>query len=126
MTTTVLAMQPAALQIHDLLEYPQTGILSKVLLQDSHCQYTLFCLAAGTDISEHTASRNATVHVLAGQGTLTLNGQDIHLEPGTFVVMPAHAPHALSATDNLAFLLTFSESASESASALRSQEQAAQ
>lgn len=109
MTTTVLSMQPTALQIHDLLEYPQTGILSKVLLQDQQCQYTLFCLAAGTEISEHTATRNATVHVLEGRGTLTLDGQDIALKPGTFVVMPAHAPHALAAADNLAFLLTFSE-----------------
>lgn len=110
MTTTVLSMQPAALQIHDLLEYPQAGVLSKVLLNDQQCQYTLFCLAAGTEISEHTASRNATVHVLDGRGTLTLNGQDIALEPGMFVVMPARVPHALAATDNLAFLLTFSAS----------------
>lgn len=110
MTTTVLAMQPSALQIHDLLEYPQSGILSKVVLHDQYCQYTLFCLAAGTEISEHTASRNATVHVLDGRGTLTLNGREIALEPGQFVVMPAHAPHALSAAENLAFLLTLSES----------------
>lgn len=106
--TPLLQMQTATLQIHDHLEYPDAGILSKVLLKDANCQYTLFCLAAGTEISEHTAPRNATVHVLAGQGTLTLEGKEIALTPGTFVVMPTHAPHALKADGNLAFLLTLS------------------
>jgi quercetin dioxygenase-like cupin family protein len=109
MTKTVLQMQSSMIQLRDQIEYPEAGILSKVLLKDNCCQYTLFCLAAGTEISEHTATRNATVHVLAGQGQLTLEGQAIALEPGTFVVMPAHAPHALNAVENLAFLLILSE-----------------
>jgi quercetin dioxygenase-like cupin family protein len=110
MARTLLSMKAAALHLRDSLEYPESGVLSKVLLQDNHCQYTLFCLAADTEISEHTSPRNATVHVLAGKGRLTLAGETIDLEPGVFVVMPAHAPHALSAVENLAFLLTLSES----------------
>jgi len=47
--------------------------------------------------------------VLEGKGILTLEGQDILLEPGVFVFMPANAPHALKAEENLAFLLTLSE-----------------
>jgi nitric oxide dioxygenase len=93
----------------ELIEYPQDGVLSKVLLKDDNCQYTLFCLAAETDISEHTSSRNASIVVLEGRGILTLEGKDIQLEPGVFVFMTAHAPHALKAQDNLAFLLTLSE-----------------
>lgn len=108
MATTLLPMQASATQLSEQLEFPQSGVLSKVLLQDEHCQYTLFCLAAGTEISEHTAARNATVHVLQGHGSLTLEGTAIALQPGTFVVMPAHAPHALQASENLAFLLVMS------------------
>lgn len=92
-----------------LIEYPSAGVLSKVILQDKCCQYTLFCLAAETEISEHTSTRNASIQVLEGQGTLTLEGEDIVLEPGIFVFMPANAPHALKADKNLAFLLTLSE-----------------
>lgn len=84
-------MQAATLQLHDHLEYPEAGSLSKVLLKDANCQYTLFCLAADTEISEHTAPRNATVYVLVDQGTLTLAEKGIAQIPGTFVVMPAHA-----------------------------------
>ncbi|MEB3280479.1 MAG: globin domain-containing protein [Lyngbya sp.] len=92
-----------------LIEYPQQGILSKVILKDENCQYTLFCLAKGTEIEEHTSTRNATIMVFEGAGKLTLNGEEIRLNPGVFVFMPAHAPHALAAEENLAFVLTLSE-----------------
>ncbi len=107
--TTVLAFDAPMLQLQEQLEYPKSGILSKVLFQDQACQYTLFCLAAHTEISEHTSTRNALVQGIAGRGILTLKKREILLEPGVVILMPAHAPHAIQATDNLAFLLTLSE-----------------
>jgi nitric oxide dioxygenase len=95
--------------LQDLIEYPTQGILSKVLLKDNNSQYTLFCLAKGTEIEEHTSTRNAVVTVIEGKGILTLDGKEITLNPGVFVFMPANAPHALQAKENLAFLLTLSE-----------------
>ncbi|MDV2995304.1 MAG: hypothetical protein N4J56_004958 [Chroococcidiopsis sp. SAG 2025] len=109
MSTTLLPLRSSSTQLRTNIEYPQAGVLSKVLIKDSCCQYTLFCLAADTEISEHTSTRNATVNVLEGKGILTLEGQDIVLEPGVFIFMPANAPHALKAEENLAFLLTLSE-----------------
>ena len=107
-TATVLSSQTPVLPILEHLEYPEAGVLSKMLFKDAACQYTLFCLASGTEISEHTATGNAIVQVLAGSGTLTLNGKDNPLAPGVLVFMSAHAPHALHAASNLAFLLTLS------------------
>ncbi|VEP14119.1 putative globin-like protein [Hyella patelloides LEGE 07179] len=95
--------------LQDLIEYPTSGILSKVLLKDQNSQYTLFCLAAGTEIDEHTSTRNAVLTVVEGTGNLNLEGKDITLAPGLFVFMPANAPHALQAKENLAFVLTLSE-----------------
>jgi quercetin dioxygenase-like cupin family protein len=106
-----LSPASAALQLKDSIEYPEAGILSKVLVKDACCQYTLFCLAAGTEIAEHTSTRNATVHMLEGKGKLILNGHEISLEPDVFVMMPANVPHALKAEENLAFLLVLSEHA---------------
>lgn len=115
MSTTEITMQPdtshLVLNLEDKIEYPKAGILSQVLTQDAHSQYTLFCLSAGTSIAEHTSTRNATIHVLEGQGELTLEGHNISLEPNVFVLMPANAPHALQAKENLAFLLVLSEPA---------------
>lgn len=97
-----------SLNLKDKIQYAAEGVLSSVIWKDNICQYTLFCLAEGTDISEHTSSRNATVQVLEGKGILTLNGEEIQLEAGVFIVMAANAPHALKAESNLAFLLTLS------------------
>lgn len=109
MTTQLNAPQSLVTQLKDKIEYAETGVLSKVLVKLPHCQYTLFCLATGTDISEHTSTRNAVVQVIEGRGILNLEGQEILLEPGVFVLMPANAPHALQAQENLAFLLTLSD-----------------
>lgn len=109
MTTPLNAHQSLVTQLKDKIEYAQTGVLSKVLVKLPACQYTLFCLAAGTEISEHTSTRNAVVQVIEGRGILNLEGQAIVLESGVFVFMPANAPHALQAEENLAFLLTLSE-----------------
>ncbi|HIK05092.1 MAG TPA: cupin domain-containing protein [Trichormus sp. M33_DOE_039] len=114
MTAQIITHQSLVIQLQKQIEYPSTGILSKVIFQDKACQYTLFCLAANSEISEHTSTRNATINVLDGKGTLTLSGEDIALETGVFVLMPANAPHALKAEENLTFLLTLSEKVADS------------
>lgn len=109
MSTPTVTGSSLITRLQEQIEYPHAGVLSKVLIKDKHCQYTLFCLAAGTDISEHSSARNATVNVIEGRGILNLEGKDISLEPGVFIFMPAYALHALKAQENLAFLLTLSE-----------------
>ncbi|MDR9403299.1 MAG: cupin domain-containing protein, partial [Halothece sp. Uz-M2-17] len=52
--------------LKNLIEYPETGILSKVFVKDAHSQQNLFCLAAGTTLEEHTSSKNATVMAMEG------------------------------------------------------------
>lgn len=94
---------------HDLIEYPTSGILSKVILKDRNVQHSLFCLAAGTEIDEHTSTRNALVTVVEGTGNLNLLGKDIVLASGVLVFMPANATHAVQARENLAFILALSE-----------------
>ena len=109
MTTTLLQLQSSSIQLQDTIEYPAAGVLSKILVKDNNCQYSLLCLAAGTEICEHSSARNATVNVIEGKGILILEGKDIVLEAGVFVFLPARALHALKAEENLAFILTLSE-----------------
>jgi quercetin dioxygenase-like cupin family protein len=108
MTVTVMPLQASAIHLTELIFYPQTGTQSKVLLEDANCRYVLMLLAAGTNLAEHNASRNVTLQVIEGQGVLTLERQEINLEPGILAFMPNKARHALTAERNLAFLLMFS------------------
>jgi quercetin dioxygenase-like cupin family protein len=94
--------------LEKMMEFPKEGIFSKVLVKTDISNYTLMCLAKGSDISEHTSTREAAVTVLKGRGTFVLNGKKIKMEPGVFIFMPKNAPHSLSAKEDLAILLSLS------------------
>ncbi len=89
-----------------MMEFPRDGVFSKVLVKTDTSNYTLMCLAKGSDISEHTSTREAAVTVLKGKGTFVLKGKKIKMSPGVFIFMPKNAPHSLSASENLAILLS--------------------
>ncbi len=95
--------------LQDLIEYPTSGILSKVLVKNNNSKYSLFCLLAGAEIDEHTSTRNAVMTVVEGRGKINLEEKDIALAPGVFVFIPANVSHAVQARENLAFVLALSE-----------------
>lgn len=101
-------MESVVKNLLSMVEFPEGGILSRVLVKSSHSQHTLFCLAKGTEISEHTSTREASVLVLQGTGLIVINDQEIALQAGTFIFMPAHTPHAVKAEEDVAFLLSLS------------------
>lgn len=90
------------------MEFPKQGIFSRVLVKTDISNHTLMCLAKGSDISEHTSTREAAVTVLKGKGIFTLSGKKIKMKPGVFIFMPKNAPHSLRASENLAILLSLS------------------
>jgi len=94
--------------LYEMMEFPREGVFSKVLAKGDFSNHTLMCLAKGTDISEHTSTREAAVTILKGTGTFYLNGKKIGMAPGVFIFMPKNAPHSLSADEDLAFLLSLS------------------
>ncbi|MEA5515427.1 cupin domain-containing protein [Nodularia sp. UHCC 0506] len=113
MAATIMSLNTNAIRWADMIEYPQTGVKSKILLEDGNCRYTLMSLAAGMHIAEHSSPCNATVNVIEGQGILTLEGKELVLESGVFIFLPANARHAIKTVKNLAFLLTLSEANSK-------------
>lgn len=54
-----------------------------------------FAFAAGEELSEHTASRPATVQIISGRFELTLAGERVDAGPGVWVYMERGLPHAL-------------------------------
>ncbi|MBT4135781.1 cupin domain-containing protein [archaeon] len=92
-------------QINELIEYPEHGVLSKVISKNDKLNITLFCMAAGTDISEHTSTKQGFVYVVEGKGTFNLQGEDIEMIPGVFIYMNENAVHSLKAEENTTFIL---------------------
>ena len=94
--------------LEKMMEFPKEGVFSKVLVKTVVSNHTLMCLAKGSDISEHTSTREAAVTVLKGTGTFILRRKKIKMKPGVFIFMPKNAPHSLSADEDLAILLSLS------------------
>lgn len=92
--------------IRELIEYSAKGILSKELVKNEKLNVTLMCMAAGTELSEHTSTRQGTVFVVEGNGVFNLKGEDIVMAPGVLVHMAADSVHSLKAEENTSFILT--------------------
>lgn len=95
--------------LNELMQFPKEGVFSTVLAKSDTYNYTLMCLAEGTDIDEHTSTKNGVVQVLKGKGVFTLFDKEIEMKPGVFIFMPKDAPHKLSAEEDLAILLLLTE-----------------
>jgi|SRR3989344_638864 len=91
--------------IKQMIEYPKQGILSKEIAKTSKQDVTLFCMAKGTDMGEHTSTKQGFVYVLEGKGIFNLEGKEIEMKPGVFIFMNKNAKHSLSAQENTSFLL---------------------
>lgn len=92
-------------KINELIEYPEKGILSKDIVKNSKLNVTLFCMAKGTEISEHTSTKQGFVYVIEGKGNFNLAGQDIAMLGGVFIYMKENSVHSLRADENTSFIL---------------------
>jgi quercetin dioxygenase-like cupin family protein len=84
---------------------PARGIHSQTVSDEGGVELVLFALAPGERLSEHTAARPAIVHVLSGEGELTVAGDRHDLVPGSWLRMAIRTPHALVARTGLVFAL---------------------
>ena len=84
---------------------PPDSIVSRTFYQDEQIKAILFGFAAGQELSEHTASQPAILHILQGEANLTLDDDSIEAQAGTWVQMPPRLPHSLYAKSPVLMLL---------------------
>ena len=84
---------------------PDKGILSRTLYNDDRLKAVLFGFAQGEELSEHTASMPAVLHVLQGEAKLTLGDDTVDARPGSWVHMPKGMRHSIQATTPVVMLL---------------------
>jgi len=92
-------------EIRKMIGYSEQGILSKDILKNNKLNVSLFCMAKGTEISEHTSTKQGFVYVIEGRGIFNLEGEDIEMKPSVLIFMEESAVHSLKADENTAFLL---------------------
>ena len=101
-------MSESYMHILDLaqeVEPPEDGVFTRTLLNDDDVKVVIFGFAAGEELSEHTASMPAILHVIQGEAGLTLGEESVPAQPGTWIHMAAGLKHSVQASTPLIMLL---------------------
>ncbi|MEJ2037637.1 MAG: cupin domain-containing protein [Desulfosarcinaceae bacterium] len=93
-------------ELTGLVSYEEGRVVSRTFAQTASVGLTLFAFDAGEGISSHTAPGDAMVQVLDGEALVEIDGREMTVAAGQVVVMPAHAPHAVTAVKRFKMLLT--------------------
>ena len=83
--------------LKDEIAIPEKGILSRVIQKDESVNITLFAIAAGEEISAHSAPTPAILYFLEGEAVVQLGDDVVDAQPGSFAFMPPMLPHGISA-----------------------------
>jgi quercetin dioxygenase-like cupin family protein len=107
-------MNPNYMYIADLakqMDIPADGILSLTLYSDEQVKVVLFGFGAGQELSEHTASMPAILHIVQGEAHLTLGDDSVEAQAGAWVHMPTQLQHSVHAKTPVVMLLLLLKSA---------------
>lgn len=89
-----------------LVSYAEGRVESRTLAQFKEFNVTLFAFDKGEGISTHSAAGDAMVTILDGKADITIGDDPVYtLKKGESIVMPAHIPHGLEATEQFKMLL---------------------
>jgi quercetin dioxygenase-like cupin family protein len=98
------------------VDIPTDGILSRTLYNDEHVKVVVFGFDAGQELSEHTVSTPAILHIIQGEADLTLGDDSMEAQAGAWVRMPSELRHSVQARTPVVMLLLMMTSAEESSS----------
>ena len=98
--------EPVVADLAAMTGVAENGIVSKSIVENEHHKIVHFTFAPGQELSEHTASVPAAIHILDGGGVVVLDGVAYEARGGMLFYMPAEMRHAVQATDDLVMLLT--------------------
>ena len=74
--------------IKQIPEIPSESIISRTFYQDDRLKVLIFGFAKDQELSEHTASMPAIIHILKGEAKITA-GMDVNdAHEGSWLVMP--------------------------------------
>lgn len=89
----------------DLIGYSEKGILSKEVVKNDKFDITLFSMAEGTEISEHTSTKQGFVYVIEGEGIFSFKEEKITMSAGVFIYLEEDVIHSLKVSKNTSFIL---------------------
>jgi len=98
------------IMIENLIEYGANSVVSREIIKKQTGTITAFAFDRGQGLSEHTAPFDALVYIIDGEALINISGNNHSLKAGEMIIMPAHEPHALTATKKFKMLLVMIKS----------------
>lgn len=84
---------------------PADSIVSKTIYKSENQKVILFGFSSGQELSDHTSSSNAIIHIIKGEGVIQVGGNTISAVSGTWLQLKPELPHSVSALSDLYMLL---------------------
>ncbi len=100
------ATAPGFLDLLQICPIVPGATVSKPLLNLPEGKVVIFAMDAGQEMSEHRAPFVATVQVLDGRLRFGVASTEKIMGPSDWLLMPANAPHRLTALEPTRFVLT--------------------
>lgn len=89
----------------DQIEIQADGIVSRSLLKKAGGNITLFSFANGQGLSEHSTPYEAALFLLEGELVVQIGSEEMMVQAGDYLGLPAGIPHAVRATADARMLL---------------------
>ncbi|MBD3170443.1 MAG: cupin domain-containing protein [candidate division Zixibacteria bacterium] len=89
-----------------LLDYVEGSVVSRTIKKGKTGTLTVFSFDRGQELSEHTAPFDAYAYIVDGSARIVIDGNDVNVDAGEIILMPANVPHSLHAEKRFKMLLT--------------------
>lgn len=92
--------------LQEPLDAPAESIVSRTVYNGEGVRIVLFAFAPGQELTEHTSTREALIHMLDGEAMITLGDERVAARAGTLIRMAPNLPHSVQAQSPVRMLLT--------------------
>ncbi len=99
------ASEPGAVFLPEAVPSVSQGIVSRTVLAAPGLRAVLFHFAAGQELTEHTSTSRALIHILSGACDFLIEGKPQAMRAGELLHLPPRRPHAVKATEPMTMLL---------------------
>ena len=97
-TALISADHATALALAATVQFSESGIVSRTLLQTPELRVVLFAFGEGQELTPHTSRRRALIQVLDGACEFLFDGRWQRLEAGALLHLPPNHLHAVRAS----------------------------
>jgi len=94
------------LNISELIDYSEEGVVSKQIMQNNLANITLFSFDKGQGLAEHISPSDVMMQVLDGEVEIEMADKFFILGPGETMIIPENMIYSLFAVEKLKILLT--------------------